>query len=444
MKRNWLNICFAFGVAATTLLAQNSSDKVWTLPACMAHAAANNLQLKQQKLSIEEGQLNIDGAYGNYLPNINANANNTWNSGLSRNPITNINERLTVRNSSYSVGGNVVVFSGLQNYHQLQAAKLQALANQFNVDALVDDINLQIVNNYLQIVIQKENIAVLKAQYQLTLEQLEQTKKLVKAGNLPQGDVLVLEANAATDLQNITNATNNLAIAKIAMKQLLNLDFNSEFEVQSIDFTLSSLEVLNTPFDTIIDKVFEIRNEVKLAEKNVDISKEQVALSEGRRYPTLAAFVNAGSSESGGINDPFFTQIDENFGLNYGFSFNMPILNGLQIKNGIRQSKLNKERTELQLELVKQNLSREVYQAYVDAKANNKAYEAAQLVEKSNKLAYEYAEKRYNVGISNSLDYSQAKITFQNSQVQLVQAKYNLMFALKLLELYLGNAIRIP
>ena len=423
-----------------TVTAQEET-KVWSLKDCIEYAVQNNLQVKQQQIGLQEADISISNAYGNYLPSITANANNTWNTGLSRNPITNTNERLTVRNSSYSLGSNIVVFSGLQNYHQLQAAKLQKVANQYNLETIKDNISLQLANSYLQTVIQKENLQVLKAQHQITLEQLKQTQQLVAAGNLPQGDVLTLQATSATDLQNIANAENNVLIAKTAMKQLLNLEFDTPFQVASTDPSFDDLAILETPINTILENVLGIRNEVKLAEKNLEISEEQIEIAKGRQYPSIDAFANAGSSESGGVRDPFFTQINENFGFRYGLSLNFPVLNGFQIKNGIKQSKINKQRNELQLAQVKQNISRDVYQAHLDAKASNKAYEAAKLAVNANALAFEYAEKRYEVGISNSLDFTQAKILYQNSQVQLIQAKYDLLFRLKLLELYTEGKI---
>jgi len=122
-------------------------------------------------------------------------------------------------------------------------------------------------------------------------------------------------------------------------------------------------------------------------------------------------------------------------------SLNVPIFNRFQNKNSVKQSRLNKLRSEYNLEQTKQRLSRDVYQAYLDAQASNKAYDAAKLAVTANEQAYEYAKNRFEVGISNSLDFTQAKIRFQNSQVQEIQAKYDLLFKLKLLELYINGKI---
>jgi len=423
-----------------TVWAQKEPE-VWSLQKCMEYAIENNLQIKQQELSLDEADIDVQNAFGAYLPNLNGSANNTWNSGLSRNPITNTNDRITVRNSSYSLSTRVPIFSGRQNYNLLQQAKLQKIANQYNIDTSKDNIRLQIANSYLQIVIQQENLEVLKAQHEITLEQLKRTQQLIDAGNLPKGDILELQATSATDIQNIANAENSVLISKTAMKQLLNLEFDKEFEVKKIEPSFDDLAVLEEPINRIISNVLVNRNEVKLAQQNVDISGQKIKLAKGSLYPSLSAFANVTTSETGRSKESLFTQVNDNFGFNYGLSMSIPVFNRFQNKNSVKRSKINKSRNEFLLEQTQQRLSRDVYQAYLDAKASNKAYEASKLAVTANEQAYEYAKNRFEVGISNSLDFTQAKIRFQNSQVQLIQSKYDLLFKLKLLELYVNGEI---
>ena len=426
----------------TTLVAFSQEEaKVWTLQECMEYAVKNNLQVKQQLLSLDEADIDMQNALGNYLPNLNGGANNTWNTGLSRNPITNTNDRITVRNSSYSLSTRVPIFTGLQNYHRLQQSKLQKVANQYNIDTTKDNIRLQIANNYLQIIIQQENLEVLKAQHEITLEQLKRTQQLIDAGNLPKGDILELQATSATDIQNIANSENSVLIAKTALKQLLNLKFDAEFQIEEIETTFDDLAVLDQPIKRIISNVLSQRNEVKLAEQNLDIAVKQIEISKGNLYPSISAFANVTTSETGRSSESLFTQLDDNFGFNYGVSLNVPIFNRFQNKNSVKRSQINKLRNEFQLEQVQQRLSRDVYQAYLDAQASSKAFEASKLAVAANEQAYEYAKNRFEVGISNSLDFTQAKIRFQNSQVQLIQSKYDLLFKLKLLELYINGKI---
>jgi len=427
--------CIALQVVA------QETPKTWSLQECIDYAVDNNLQIKQQLLSLDDADIDIQNAVGAYLPNLSGSVNNAWNTGLSINPITNITDRITVRNSSYGLSTRVPIFSGLQNYHRLQQTKLQKVANQYNIDTAKDNIRIQVTNSYLQIIIQKENLQVLKAQHEITLGQLKRTQQLIDAGNLPKGDILELKATSATDVQNIANSENSVLIAKTALIQLLNLNFDTDFRVKEIEATFDDLAILDQPINRIVSNVLNQRNEVKLAAQNLDIADKQIELSKASLYPSISAFANVNTSETGRSNEALFKQLDDNFGFNYGLSLNVPIFSRFQNRNSVKRSKINKLRNEFELAQVQQRLSREVYQAYLDAQASNKAFEASNLAVKANEQAYEYAKNRFEVGISNSLDFTQAKIRFQNSQVQLIQSKYDLLFKLKLLELYIKGKI---
>ena len=129
-----------------------------------------------------------------------------------------------------------------------------------------------------------------------------------------------------------------------------------------------------------------------------------------------------------------------NDGISYGLSLNVPILNGFSTRNSVKRSEINIKRAEYQLEQTKLDLESNIYQAYVDAQGSAKAFEAAQTSVESQEQAYDYAQERYDVGLTNAFDFSQSKFRLSNAQSQLIQAKYDYIFKLKVLELYFGVA----
>ena len=109
-----------------------------------------------------------------------------------------------------------------------------------------------------------------------------------------------------------------------------------------------------------------------------------------------------------------------------------------RIRNYEYNNEINVKRAEYQLEQAKLDLESNIYQAYVDAQGSAKAYEAAKTALESQEQAYAYAQDRYDVGLTNAFDFSQSKFRLSNTQSQLIQAKYNYIFKLKVLELYFG------
>ncbi len=399
----------------------NAQEKLWSIQDCMDYAITNNLQIQQQSLLEQEAELNIKDAKGAYLPDLNASATRTWNE-------TN---NLSFRNSDYFVNTSIPIFNGFQNKNTLKSRKLEKSANQLIVASAKDDIRINIATSYLQILLAKENLALLKKQYDITKKQIELTTNLVEAGTNPKGDLLDLKAVAATDLQNIITAENNVNIATINVKQLLNLPFESSFITEDIEVSFKEIALLDKPINEILNNVLTTRNEIKLAQENINIADQQVQITKGSYLPIITGFASVGSSET---NE--FVQLSDNFRFRYGLNLNVPIFNRFATKNAVSRSKVNSLRTQNELEQAKLRLTQNVYQTYLDAKASKKSYEAAQVAVEAQELAYEYAQNRYQFGTSNSLDFSQAKLRLQNAETQLIQAKYSLLFQLKLLELY--------
>lgn len=414
-----------------------SQTKTWGLEECIQYAIDHNLEVKQQLFELEDAKIATSNAKGNYLPNLSASARNTWSSGLSNNALTGGLEFNTIRNSSYGLNSSIPIYNGMQNYHTLQQAKLQEISNQFSIEKAKDDIKLNVANSFLELLLQKENIGILKTQYEFSLEQLKRTKEMVALGTLPKGDEIQLEATVAKDLQNIAQAENSYIVSELGLKRLLNFDLSNSFTIKSEEVGLGEMKMLETPVNEIVDKVLTYRNEMKLSETNIEIAQKGVEIAKGNYLPTLSGFINYGTTEQSSKDwENYLDQLKNNYGLSYGVSLSIPIFNRFQTRNSVKKSKLNVLKSENQLEQTKQKVSQDVYQAYSNAKATYKTYQASIKAVAAQKNAFEYQQVKYEVGESNLLDFLQNRTEYQNSQTELLRAKYNLLFGLKILELY--------
>lgn len=178
------------------------------------------------------------------------------------------------------------------------------------------------------------------------------------------------------------------------------------------------------------------RNEIKLSETNIDIANEGVKIAKGNYLPTLSGFVNLASRETELSEDSFKNQLEENYGLTFGVNLSIPIFNRFQVKNNVARNELNVLQAENELAQTKQTVAQNVYQAYSNAKASHKTYQASVKTVEAQKNAFDYQKVRFEVGESNLLDFLQNRTLYQNSQTELLRAKYDLLFSLKILELY--------
>ncbi|MFN2261844.1 MAG: TolC family protein [Psychroflexus sp.] len=457
-----------------SLKAQQQPEE-WTLEACVKYAIDNNINVKQSELDQKSADISKSEAIGNYLPSLNGSASNSWNSGLTQNVTTGVLENQTTRNLSLNATVGVTIFDGLRNLKTFQRAKLEQLSAQYSLQQMKDDIALAVANSYLQVLVNKQQVALLKEQNKVTLDQIDQTQKSVDAGTAPEGDLLEIEATNADEQQQIIVAENAVRIALINLAQTLLIEDYKDFDIADESYDVPLTDILNNTPEEIIQKAREERYEVKVAEQNVELAEKDVELAKTQLYPSVNGFFNYNTRETDrerfaqdGIDPqnptsqigvvestgeavvtpnfqftsigprPFVDQLWRNDGISYGLQLNVPVFNGFATRNSIKRAEVNTLRAEFQLEQAELDLESNVYQAYVDAQAAAKAYEAAEKAVESQQLAFDYAQQRFNVGVSNAFELSQSKFRLTNAENRLINAKYDYIFNLKVLELYFG------
>lgn len=463
-----------FALATTFGFAQ----KKWTLRECVDYALENNISVQQSELDVELSEIGKKDALGNFMPSLNASGSHSWNIGLNQNITTGLLENLTTQFTSVGVNSNVTIYNGLRNINTLHRSNIEILANQYQLDKMKDDIALRVANAYLQILFNKEQLKVFQGQNALTKDNINRTQELIDAGVIPSGDILELNATDATQAQQIIAAENNLFLSKISLAQLLQIKDYQNFDIAEEDYELISEDILNEDISLIISKAKERLNNIRIAETNKDLAEINVKLAKGAYYPTLSGFYSystrasysdrvvgaeldsenptsvIGTVESTGeavvtpnfntiIGGPenVFDQFSRNDGHNFGLQLNIPIFNGFATRNNISRNKVALERSKYLLEQSNLDVESTIYQAYNDTKNAKQSYEAALKTAEARKQAYEYLQERYNIGASNSFDFNQSKIQYENSQAEVVRTKYDYIFKLKILEFYFGLPI---
>ncbi|UXP32414.1 TolC family protein [Reichenbachiella agarivorans] len=468
-------------IAALALLLSNISygqAKKWTLEECVNYALENNISIQQSILDAESAEYTKKQAIGNFLPSVNANATHSWNIGLNQDITTGVLVNQTTQNTGLGATVGVDIFRGLRNLNQLHQANLQILANQYQIDGMKDDISLMVANSFLQILFNKESLKVVQSQYKLTESEINRTKTLIENGQLPQGEIYQLEANAASQSQQIVVAENNVRLSTISLAQLLLINDYENFDIASNDYDIPATAIIETSPRDIYQKSLEIRNEVKISETNVEIAEKNYDLAVGGAMPTLSAFYsyNTRASNRGVVTgtqlsptqptqeigvvettgqsvvapnyeivtggaDPLFDQFKFNKGHSFGLQLNVPIFNGFTNHVNMQRNRVSLEKARLTLENTKIELESSVYQSYNDATAAAKAYEASEKTLVARQQAFNYAQERYSVGVINSFEFTQTQQALEAAQSEVIRAKFDYIFKIKVLEFYFGIPI---
>ncbi|SFU57444.1 outer membrane protein [Pustulibacterium marinum] len=420
----------------------NAQEKKWTLVECVNYALENNISVKQSTLDLETTDVDILSAKGNFLPSLSASGSYSSNTGANQDPTTNTIINQTFASFSANVGGGVNLFSGLSAWKNFQRAKLNKIASQYALDGMKDDVVLMVANAYLQILFNKEQLKVLKAQNQLTKENIERTQELINAGSLPAGDIYELQATDASQEQAIISSENALLISRVGLAQTLLVKDYMNFDIADEEFDVpEDADVLTKSPQQISEKAKEVLNTLKIAEANLDVAEKDVEVARSGYYPSLSAFANYNTRWS---ESPYFSFREQLYlfdGLSVGLQLSVPILNGFNTRAQVQRSKINVLRAEYTLEQSELDLEKNVYQAYMDASNARKLYEASLKTLEARQQAYNFSTERFNVGLLNSYDFNQSKTEFESAQSDVVQNKYDYIFKLKVLEFYFGIPI---
>ena len=420
-----------------------AQEKKWTLEQCVNHALENNITVKQAQNTLLTNEQDIIGAKGQFLPSVNGNITQSLSLGNAELFQGQFVDR-TANSTNLSLGLNQTIFDGFRLTNLYKQSQLNLETNKLELNRIKDDISLNVVNAYLNVLFNEERLETAKAQYEFSNTQLKQVQNLVDAGVQPKVNIYDAEATLSRDEQQVTISENNYNLALLSLSQLLQVPYDG-FNVEIIDVALPSEALLYNNIQPILSYALENRNEIKVAEKNIEnavlgteISKSGLSptVSGGYSYGTSAFFTNLRDDESS-----FFDQLNEQRSHNFRVNVSIPIFSRYQNKTSIAKSQIQEENSKLRLDQAKLDLESNIQRAYTDAQAALKAFVAAKKSLTSQELAFGNSKERYDIGNVNSFELEQARIQLINAESSLINAKYDFVFKTKVLDFYMGKSL---
>ncbi len=422
--------------------AQDTTN-VWSLDRCITYAYENNLTIKRQALNSQYQSNTLKQSKLNRLPDLNAQMGYSFNFGYTwiQQEATNVDRNTQSFNSG--LGSNVNLFKGMTVANTIKRDRFNLEAALQTTEKIKNDISLQITGSYLQILFDKELLKVAKEQHQTTILQMERTKQLVDAGKLARGKYLELKSQAAKEALNVTIQENNLSVSLLNLAQLLDLKNTSDFDIVDPDISDSAKELPQAP-EAIYFTALDIMPQIKSSLFTLKSSEYELKMAKGNYYPSLNLNFSLGANanwlndDPNGYNRPLFDQLQTTRNYYIGASLRIPIFNKLQIRTGVNNAKLGVQDAKFKLEQEKLALRKEIQQAYTDAVAAYKKYQSSFDAVESYRETFRYTEEKFNVGLVNSVDYNVAKTDYLRAQSNLLQAKYEYIMKMKILDFYKG------
>ena len=465
-------------ISALVVSLFGNSQENWSLEKCVEYALENNLDVRQAALNVENSKTGVMQSKSQFLPSLNASAYYGYNFGQRIDPFTNQFAQSTVNTGNFNLSANWALFTGLQNMNQLKQSQYDEQSSDYaykNVQYLT---SLAVTTSFLQILFNQESLSVAESQLEITTLQVERTKKLVDAGSAPQGSLYDIEAQYAREELAQVDADNQVILSYLALKQLLRLpgDFDMQIVIPS-KFDSETL-ALPTSLDMVIQTAYDTYPSIRSNEYAVLSAEKQISISNGAMIPRLSFSGSLGTGYSGNATNVtgytldgtnpigyvqsnptdivvapnysaqtetqgFSDQVSGNFNQSLGLSLSIPIFNKMNNKANVNRAKVNYAIQENSLEKEKQKVRQDIERAYADASAAFKKYKSTEKGLKSLNEAFNYAQKRFDVGMINAVDYNVAKTNLYRAQSDLIKAKFDYIFRIKILDFYQGKSLSL-
>ncbi len=452
-----------------------SAQEIWSLEKCVNHAIERSLQVEGSQLTLANTEIDINRARQSRYPTLNGNTNIGWNFGRTIDQTTNQFIIGTFLNNGFSLNSNVILFNGGRIGNTIEQSLATNKATIKDLEQTKRDISLNVATLYLNLLFAKENVQNAENQLELTNDQLLQLNKQISVGNRPENDRLDIEAQIATNEQSIIEATNNLNINLLNLKQLLRLD---------PDFNMDIANPGDIPLDTDPDIVVfndlylsSLNSQASIAanEMRVKVAELGEKIAKADFLPTLSTTGNIrtnfsnrgrtldriedittpinvtinGQSVSVGFpsqraifsETPYIDQITNNKSYGFAFAMTVPIYNNSNARIGLQRAKLNTERAQLNLLQTRETLKITVGQALSDAKAAKAKFLATQKTKTAQANLYNNAIKRFEIGNLNAFELTRLKTQMETASINNIIAKFDYLFRTKILDFYLGKPI---
>ena len=458
------------------------AQEVWSLERSVRYAQENNLTIKQSAANAKISALSERQAKAARLPSVNATINAGEQFGYTIDPTTNTFSTEATGYNSVGLNASISVFNGGFIHHSVKQAGWDRRAAEADAEQTVNNISLQVASAYLNILLNEEQVENANRRVALSQQQLSVTQKMIDAGTIPMVDKYNIESQIARDQQSAVIAQNNVDISYLNLKQLLQLepDYDLRIEKPAVPIP-SDAQPEGFALTTVYQTALGTQANVRAADYRVESAREGIPIAKSAYYPSIGVGVNLNSNYSTAFQRPeqiltvptilpviidgenktleipgqetqipvnvrrvpYFDQLNQNFGQSVGISVNIPIYQNGRTRLNVERANLAYLNAQLQQNQTRQTLKNDIQTAIANVRAAARQFDAAQRTLNFTTLTFENMQKRFTVGAVNSFDLTTAQNNRDIAENDMVVAKYDYLFKLKILDFYLGKPLSL-
>lgn len=462
-------------IMALVLCSQAQAQDTWSLQRCISYAREHNIQLKIAALGLDMADENIKANRLSRYPTLNGQLGLGEYFGRNVDPTTYQFTNQAINTGQLGLNTNLNLYSGNRIKHTEEQLLLDKHATEYDIQKSENDLALMISSYYLQILLSREQLNSARNFEVLTQKQYDKVKESYRYGAVPESNLAEIEAQLVSAQSTVSLAENAITASTSNLKMLLELPLEQSFEIEQPRDLLLLSEVNSMSSAMIYEDALDFQPQLKSRDLRLQSAMKSIDIAKTYQKPSVSLYGSMNSNYSSaaqrikGITysneilgyvldtipisytnaravyekNPVGSQLDQNFNQSLGMSVNIPIFNGGQVRSNIAKAKLSLRQQELLLESDKTQLRKDVQAAVIDRDAAKLKYENALKKEEALRKSFSYIETKYKAGLLTSFEFFSSQNNVLAAEIETLQAKYEYIFKMKILDFYAGKEIKI-
>lgn len=434
----------------STLSLSAQEDKQWTLEDCINYALEKNIQLQQNKISLQESEEDVKEAKAALFPSLSfSTGHNVVNRPYQENSSTVSGTEIISSDSKTTYSGNYglnaqwTLWNGNQRLNNIKQQKTNREIAQLTVAETENMLKEQIAQLFIQILYADESIAINKGTVEVSRATYERAQELFKEGSISKADLAQLEAQLSNDEYQLVTSESTLRNYKLQLKQLLELDNTKEMSLVLPHISDEHVMELLPSQTDVYQTALATRPEIKSSKLDIDNAKLAISSAKAGYMPTISLSASTSSTTNSSSSNNWTQQMKYGWNNMIGLSLSLPIFDQRQTKTSIRKARLQYDTTQLNLINAQKELYSTIESLYLDALNAQQQYVAAETKLKSSQTSFDMVSEQFNLGMKNTVELLTEKNNLLSAQQQRIQAKYMAILNRTLLNFYAGQEIEL-
>lgn len=423
----------------------NSSEATpgkWTLKDCIDYALGNNIKVNTGKLSVISSTEDVKEAGARLFPALSF---STSHQGGYK-PYANSGGAHADKGSysgDYGINASWTVWDGNKNRNNVKLQKLTARQTQLSLDEQINSIQEDIVKLYVQILYVSEAVDVNAQILEISKQNAARGKEMYKVGSISKADLSQLDAQVATDEYNLVNIKGQLDEYKLQMKDLLRLNYDTDFDVVKPSSSDEQALMLAPSVNSVLENALANRPEIRNALLGIESGNINIDIARAGYKPTVSLSGGVGSNTLSGTGSGWGTQMKNNLSGSVGVTLSVPIFDNRSAKTSVNKAKLGLQQAELESLDAKNALALTIQGYWINATTNQQRFKSAKISVDSAEDSYELLSEQFRLGLKNIVELTNAKSVLLNAQQSRLESKYTAILYLQLLNFYNGEEMNI-